>query len=231
MTTLTPKKLVPFVLLGLGACTPLRMAAPSDLGQDVEVLETSGRSSARGSLVDESFKLGPYAVSSVDRDWTTSQSFSSGNLSHENLRAGYTYKFGGGDSPAYEGLCAYRQNKGEADLGSLSITSRHGVLTCRCQAPSGEFINARVQGDGGKAVGNVSFGDETLVITSVHDAQGGARVSDAIGYRIEGDSGLAAAEAVAPGRVWLRRDLRKDERAAFSCLFSGMMLFDPPDNH
>ncbi len=87
------------------------MAAPSDLGSDVEVLETSGRSGMRGSLVDESFGLGPYSVSDVDRDWTTSHRFSSGNFSKESLKDGYTYHFGGGGSAAFEGLCAYRQTR------------------------------------------------------------------------------------------------------------------------
>ncbi len=122
-------------------------------------------------------------------------------------------------------------NKGKADVGALSITSKHGVLTCRCEAKSGEFINARLTGDGGRAIGNVSYGDETLVISSVHDAEGGVSVGTAVGYRIEGEDGLAAAETLAPGRVWLRRGLPSEQRAAFSCLFSGMMLFAPPDDH
>jgi hypothetical protein len=46
-------------------------------------------------MVNESFKLGPYAVKDVDRDWDTSSSFAVGSLSKKNTEGGYEYKLVG----------------------------------------------------------------------------------------------------------------------------------------
>lgn len=71
------------------------MKVPTEIASRSEVLVATDRTSWSGSMVDESFKLGPFAVKDVDRDWDTSSSFEVGSLSKKNTEGGYEYKLVG----------------------------------------------------------------------------------------------------------------------------------------
>src|SRR3954469_8240611 len=121
--------------LGLSAvaCAGPRMVAPEDVAQGSQVLEVTDRSSMSGSLVNESFKLGSFAVTDVDRDWNKKSGFAVAGYSNDTTTTGYSYKLQGG-AAAWEGSCASSANKkglailgGEAAWGSSSIT-------CECKS-------------------------------------------------------------------------------------------------
>lgn len=52
-----------------------------------------------------------------------------------------------------------------------------------------------------------------------------------LGYRMDGDAGLGAAEVAFPGRVWLDKKLADVEKAEVACIFVGLMLYKPKEKN
>jgi len=122
------------VVVGLGAagCAGPRMVPPGDVVKDSQVLEVADRSSMTGSLVNESFKLGSFAVTDVDRDWNKKSGFSVGGYSNDTTTTGYSYKVKGSGG-AWDGSCASSAKKqGVAVLGG-SVDWGKTSITCECK--------------------------------------------------------------------------------------------------
>ncbi|HEU5076256.1 MAG TPA: hypothetical protein VFU02_18815, partial [Polyangiaceae bacterium] len=92
------------VVLALGCAAP-KMAVPAAVAKTSEVFEASDRSSWSGSLANEDFKLGRYAVKAVDRDWNSGSGFSVGPFADKKATAGFSYQLAGG-GPPLKGSCA-----------------------------------------------------------------------------------------------------------------------------
>jgi len=210
-------------------CTPPRMAVPGDLGAQGEVLEARNRSSMSGAFVDESFDLGPYKVSAVNRDWNSSSQSRSGftflDASHAN--GGHSFRLEGGSAPL-AGRCFTEAEQSEAHIGNVSVSSTFHRLECRCEA--GAIASSlRLESADRGLKGQVEIPGGTFPLQSVHDPEGGAHMPDAIGYRVDGPAGPAGAVEVSrPGRVWIRRGTPPEQREALTCLFAGVMLYQPP---
>src|SRR5262245_31464643 len=61
-------------LVLVSACGAAHMALPADVAQASEEVPITDRSSWSGALADESFGLGPYKVTDVDRKWDSTRS-------------------------------------------------------------------------------------------------------------------------------------------------------------
>ena len=96
--------------VGLGGCAGPRMVAPKDVAQGSQTLEVADRSSMSGALVDESFKLGAFAVTDVDRDWNKKNGFAVAGYSNDTTTTGYSYKLKGG-SEAWRGRALRRPTR------------------------------------------------------------------------------------------------------------------------
>src|SRR5690606_5077700 len=128
---------------GAVACGPsARMVAPSDLAGQSQVLEVADRSSATGVLANESFKLGSYEITEVDRDWNSSSSFGAGAYGAGKKTTGYTFQLKAGGT-TWKGTCASLA-KGKS-VGSISFANSTDV-TCECEA-DGEKVQLKIGGE------------------------------------------------------------------------------------
>jgi hypothetical protein len=223
--------------LVLFGCAGPRMVAPHDVAQGSQTLEVSERSAMTGSLVNESFKLGSFAVTDVDRDWNKKSGFSVVGYSNDTTTTGYSYKLKGG-AAAWEGSCASSANKkglailgGEAAWGSSSITcqckSGSSTASVVLKADSPDASSAKKMG------GELNAGGEKKYKVSAVSETDKSNLTDSpAGFRYDSDDGsVGAVEILRPGRVWLNERLPEAERPSVACLSAGLMLYQAPSEH
>ena len=216
-------------LLAAGCSTTARMVVPADVAQGLDVIKVTDRSAWSGALADESFKMGPYKVEDVDRDWDHSSQVSVFNFSSGKTEGGYTFVFetkGG----SFKGQCTTEAKETGFDLfGGISFEDRVAKLGCRCI--EGKEQVARVvlsAGTGSAYGGTVETGGGSYAIEALYEREGTLNTGEPSGYRVDGDGPVGAVEVLKPGRVWLGRSVEQTERAQLSCLFAGLMLYMPP---
>lgn len=210
------------------------MVAPKDVSDGSQVLEVVDRSMASGALVDESFKLGSYAVADVDRDWNSSKSSGFGGFSKETTTTGYTFKLNaGGDS--WAGICGSEAKKsstamlgGEASWGSTT-------LKCECKLGDVTFaseMKAASPSSNKKMEGSLTGANAKYEVSVVNDTDKTNLTGSPAGFRFDtADGPVGAVEVLRPGRVWLNARLPEASRPGVACIAAGMMLYVPPSDH
>lgn len=209
-------------VLALGCAGP-KMAVPPGVAKSSEVLEVTDRSGWSGSLTDESFKLGRYAVKDVDRDWDSSSGFSVGPFADEKATAGFEYRLAGG-GPTLKGSCASETKEKSWDLTTSSeISWAKTTVACSCE--------------GGGDAATLTWSEKTAELTvsgttyelePIYTTESGGSVSDPVGFSARAGGYLGAVEVSRPGRVWLDKGLDAATKAKASCLFAGLILYQPP---
>jgi hypothetical protein len=224
------------VAMGLGAagCAGPRMVAPADVAQGSQVLEVTDRSSMSGSLVNESFKLGSFAVTDVDRDWNKKSSFSVIGYSNATTTTGYSYKVKGSDG-TWDGSCASSANDKGIHLMGGTMDWGSTKITCECKqggTSASVVLNAGSPESNKNAAGALTVGDSKYKVSSVNDTDKSNLGTGAAGFRYDGDDGaLGAVEVLRPGRVWLNQRLPEAQRLPVACVSAGLMLYQPPTEH
>jgi len=201
----------------------------------METFITDGRSAAKGLLVNEDFSIGPYAVRNVRRGAEYGGETTFGAYSKQNSESGYRYQFVKNDTLLFDGRCELLSNSSKIKLRldtSITLTNQH-ILSCWCGAAAEQpALSADIAWSDIDAIGNVSHLQDEYLIHSEFAQNSGHISATQVGYKLEGPNSstvVAAAETVMPGKIWLREGLTEEQKEAFSCLFSGLMLFSPPD--
>lgn len=209
-------------------CSAPQMQVPSELAAHADLLPVTQRGVWTGVLVNESFKLGPYAVTNVDRKWDVTTGFVAGNLSHSNTEGGYAFSFEGAGMNE-TGHCAIgKKDTGVKYRSGVNVEFRFSKLACSCEGTP-ELATVVVESSSNEYTGTLTTSAGTYRVASVHELVGGSRSEDPVGYRIDGARGVGAAEVIHPGRVWLARSLDAKNRGQIACLVAGLMLFVPKD--
>ena len=218
--------------LGLGlatvgsvGCAAARMAPPADVASGSDVLQVQDRSRASGALADESFKLGNYSVTDVDRDWDSSSGSSFGGFGDKTKTTGYAFKLEGGGE-ALSGQCASETKEKSVFSGGGAVSWGSVRITCACSG-AGEGAEIVLS----KAENKLTLDGKKYKVAPVHTTEDGGESSDPSGFRVDGDGPLGAVEVVHPGQVWLEKGLEEPARAKASCLFAGLMLYQPPSDN
>ena len=170
MKSLVSSALSLTMALGAVGCAGPRMVAPADVAQGSEVLEVTDRSSMSGSLVNESFKLGSFAVSDVDRDWNKKSSFSVVGYSNATTTTGYSYKVKGG-AGAWEGSCASSANDKGVHVMGGSVDWGSTKLTCECKQGSTSasvVLNSGSPDNDKNSAGALTVGDAKYNVSPVN---------------------------------------------------------------
>jgi hypothetical protein len=232
-------RIAPLFPLALAACHPAKLAVPSDVAAATEVLEARNRSGASGMFVNEDFEIGEYRVRDVDRSAESRTRWSFGDASQTSGDGGYAYRLEGGDAPL-EGACRYTNEKTSVRDGFLggTVSTATQSFTCACGADarvdlkSGPGAGLSLFGrDESLFVGPLQLGGATYQARSLHGFEGGAKVPEAVGYRVDRDGPFAAVDTLPPGRVFLPRSIAPADRAKLTCLLAGMMLYVAPSEH
>jgi hypothetical protein len=215
----------------LVGCTPATLAVPADVASGTDVLEVTDRSSMSGALADESFKLGSYAVSDVDREWDSSQKKDGPGLDVEEAGGGYQFAFTAGKTKLKGGCSTSKSGKGKDLGGGMEFNMEKRRLNCFCSA--GDLrpqVEVRNENDA-MYVGKLKTSEGEYDIKSLDEVEGGMKpIGGPAGYRVDGGGVVGAVDAMNPGKVWLRKGMSEGERIELSCLFAGLMLYKPPSD-
>ncbi len=213
------------LLVFSSACAGPRMAPPADVSDSSDVLPVTDRSRASGALVNEGFKLGPYAVTDVDRKWDSSSGVSVGPWGKETKTTGFSFTLAAGDAKL-KGKCESELKK-QSILG-LGGSFDWGSTTIACSCEGGADKASLVLS---KDADKLSIGSTDYPIKQIHSVAGGGDQSAPSGFRADGDAPLGAVEVLYPGQIWLKKGLDEATRGNVSCLFTGLMLYKPPSDN
>ena len=217
----------------LGGCsTTSQMVVPTDVSGMSDVIAATDRSIWSGAWADETFTLGPYRVTDVDRDWDSSRSnsvsVSKFGFSWGNTEGGYAYQF---DTPGgrMNGQCLTEAKDTSFSVRSVDFQTRVAKLSCICNESGTEVARVMLQADitAGYS-GTLTANGQQYRIQSINEREGGFSSGDPTGYRVDGDQPTGAVEVLNPGRIWLALDLERSQRARLACTFAGLMLYLPP---
>ena len=208
--------------LALG-CGHVGMAVPPKVAETSEVLEVTDRSSWTGGLTDEGFKLAKYSVKEVDRDWQSNSGFSVGPFADKKATTGYQYQLAGGGS-TLKGQCGSETKENSWDLSSTSEIS-WGDTTVACSCKGGGDAATLTWSEKSS---EMTVAGTTYELEAVRQTDTGGQTPDPVGFTARAGDFLGAVEVTRPGRVWLNKGLDDRTKAKASCLFVGLMLYQPP---
>jgi hypothetical protein len=214
-----------------GGCTVQQMALPADVAQASEALPISDRSGWSGAFVDESFNLGNYRVSDVDRKWDSTRSSHFFNRSASSTSGGYTFKLAG-DGNALDGECATEAREhGASFAGGISFSALVAKLGCNCGDASGNAELELEAGNGAHYEGTLKTSGGEFHVSTIHEREGGTSSVEPTGYRVDGSNGpVGAVDVLNTGRAWLSKTLAGRARAEVACTFAGLLLYKPPSD-
>jgi len=211
---------------GLG-CTPLRMGAPADLAQQSDLIQVTDRSRMSGAFANESFKMGPYEITNVDRKWNSSSSGSILNFSANEAKTGYafTFKTPQGESKVQCGSKAKQKN---TSVLGFDITTSQDDIGCACEGP-GASSKVMLSAENSDAPnGPVTTRGGALSAVAVMQFSNGSRSRTPVGYEFRSQTVVGAVELAHPGQVWMSKALDDQARADVACLAAGLLLYLPP---
>ncbi len=216
-------------LLALGAlwgCTTPRMLVPNDISsmQSEEIVATE-RSKASGLFVNESFKLGPYSVVDVDRDWDSTKSAGISSFSSEKTTSGYSYvlKTESGDA---KGTCLIEgSKKGIALFGGVNMSKEVSKFGCVCEIGGAQTEAVLNSKNDSEYEGTLKTRASEYAIKAIYEADGSLPTGNPSGYRVDGEGPVAATDVLHPGIIWLGKELDSNTRDDLTCIFSGLMLY------
>jgi hypothetical protein len=208
------------------------MTVPPEISKDSEVITATDRGFMSGSLADETFKLGKWAVEDVDRDWDSGSAVTVLAFSSESTEGGYSYKLKSEGVDLQGGCVTEKADKSLALSGGINLSSSFAKLGCTCNGSGGQPTKVVISAStSDRYSGHVQTSAGTYTITAIYEAEGAMSTVDPTGYRVDGDRPRGAVEVLKPGRVWFARDIEEAERTDLACLYVGLMLYMPPDEH
>lgn len=228
------------VIAGAG-CSALRMVPPADVEATSDALEATERSSFTGAWVDESFRVGPYRVAKVDRDWDHASGWSAGlgadeegglGYGKESIRSAFAFEFEEPErTETLPASCKSLDTEKGLSLGKLGkFSSRDFNLRCTCGSGL-SAVTLELGGEPNDPTGRIALRGANFEVTPVHETNASSTF-DPAGFRVDQDGQpVAAVEVLRPGRIWLSKALLQEERRQLGCLLAGVMLYVQPSEH
>ena len=143
----------------------------------------------------------------------------------ETKTTGFSFTLAAGD--------AKLQGKCESELKQRRILAQGGsfdwgstTIACSCQGGP-DKASLVLSKDANK----LTLGSTDYPITQIHGVAGGGEQSAPSGFRADSAAPLGAVELLYPGQVWLKKGLDEATRSNVSCLFAGLMLYKPANDH
>ena len=211
-----------------GACTPPPMAVPQDVERASDEILITDRSRASGMFVDESFTIGPYRITDVNRKWNSSSSSSFLSVSSGESKGGYSY---GLKAPEGEYKAACTSHLDEKSVGVLggAFGSQNYAVLCQCGGPTLATFSMSADSSS-RYKGTVVAGNDSYAIEGIYTYEKGGTSGNPLGYEVRGATPVGAVEVMGKGRVWLSKSLDPIARANVACLFAGLLLYQAPQS-
>jgi hypothetical protein len=210
----------------LAGCATYQMVVPADIASSSELLSVTERSTWSGALVDESFKLGPYAVTDVSRKANTTLT-SHMAVRTDDRSGGFTYSLSG-DGITMNGDCETRALQRTTDFtGPMRDEDSGHHIQCTCRDGSGmaELMLAPLPGH---YEGMLRTASKQYKVSSINQHTGGASTLPT-GFRVDGDAPAAAVDILGTGRAWIGRSVAGRDRVELACVLAGLLLDHKPE--
>jgi hypothetical protein len=181
-------------------------------------------------LIDESFALGSYKVTNVDRDAVSKSSFSIGGYGQSTTSTGYTYEL---NVPStYKAACGSESRQKRAAMGGVtSVDWNNTEITCECSGAQGK-ARLKLTGRETATSGELKIGDTLYHLVPVTETDTTSFASGPAGFRVDTtdreQTAMAAVETLYPGRIWLSKATSPETAEPLSCVLVGLMLYVPP---
>jgi hypothetical protein len=215
-------------LLGVSGCSTPHMVVPREIAGNAEVIEATDRSSWSGALADESFKLGPYAITDVDRDWNSTSAVSLLGFSEKNTEGGYAFKVKRGGTDVAGG-CVTEAIDNSVEFGvGFSAGRNFAKLGCTCGGESSSVKVVIAASTGKSYEGQLTTRKGSYRVEAIYEAEGVMSTGEPMGYRVDGESAIGAVEVLKPGRAYFKKGLDLEEHADLACLYAGLLLYETP---
>lgn len=224
-------KWAPLLAVAFSACG-WTMAQPVDVIQVSEELQVKDRSSFSGALANESFTLGSYKIADVDRKWNSTQSTSFFGMDASRTRGGYAYNLVA-NGTQLKGECATEDRKSGHDVGNgISYEKAFAKIGCRCSDAQGAITLTVGGGDSAVYEGAVTSPDLNYTVQAITKRAKGPSSKEPLGYRIDSDGApIGAVDLKRPGTVWISKAAEGRAREDLACLFAGLLLYLPKQEH
>lgn len=219
------------VLLAVGCGSP-RMLAPGDVVGVSEQLVISDRSSFSGALADESFQMGGFAITEVDRNWNSRSEVGVMGFTEEKTKGGYSFNISG-EGATLPGKCTTGVKERSHDMGGgLEVGDEKQSVGCFCKIENVLAYFSVHASTTDKYQGALGINGTQYRISGVYERESGPDSGDPTGYRVDSSAGpIGAVDVVRPGRVWISRELPAEQRGPLACLFAGLLLYEPPSHN
>ena len=222
------------LLLGLGGAgcnfTP---AIPPDVPRELAPIPVTNRGAFTGSWANESFNLGPYRVTDVDRRTNISTGVQvaghvDSGFRSDNARGGYSYAFLTVNGPI-RGECSTEVGQQRLKLAGYNNDANDGRLGCRCVG-GGLDAEAAIAGPGAAWTGPGNLHGWPTMLRAVDRYTNGSYATLPLAIDVRAPDGhlLAAVELKRPGTVWFSPSLDAQTHAELGCLMAGYLLFETP---
>jgi hypothetical protein len=209
-------------------CASPQMVVPPDVGGATDAVPVAGRSQASGLFVNEDFTIGDFAVANVSRGAKSTSKFGAFGGFKSDSQTGYSFDLKKG-AESLHGECVAEASEGGFSLGGITASNKMAKLGCACgndAAPAANVVlSSSTTSDYG---GTMKAQEATYQVKAINDRQGGLSSGGPAGYRVDGDSVVAAVDVLGPGRVWLAKSLDGTQRQNVTCVLAGLMLYKPP---
>ncbi|NRB39015.1 MAG: hypothetical protein HRU20_11205 [Pseudomonadales bacterium] len=214
-----------------GCITTPTMEVPGDIAASSDEITATERSSWSGSLANETFTLGQYKVTKVNRDWDSNQSntvsIAKLDINSGTIETGYDYTF---ETPSgeYYGRCDVKIESDSLASSGFSIEERSSSFNCACKTGNGTVGKTALKATNkGSFAGSLEADGENYTVKALQQH------GETSGYRIDSinknSTPSGAVEVYKPGRIWLDKDLNEKQKDILACQFVGLMLYLAPE--
>src|SRR5262245_10300626 len=172
-------------------CAGPRMVPPDGLAGDSQVLDVQNRKRASGMLVNESFQLGAYQVTDVNRKSVGTTTLAIGSFSASGTSTGYSYQVSGGEG-TWKGVCAFKRETKGLKLGLGNFSKADFQLVCKCKTGvRGALLELKNQGD--QLQGTLAAGGDTYQVKPVTKTDKKTFAAGPAGYQMDAQDGRRGA--------------------------------------
>ncbi len=227
-----PKKATQLLFLGifsllLAGCELVQMRVPRGLENSEMELEDTA------SLFREKhLKFGPWLMSEVDRDWTSSTSSSWSLIlvskSEISSRQGYRFVLNKSGQPAFAVECLTAHASSEVDIGLFTIEEGSTFLSGRVFRPDGKTVVASLNlpVSGSESPGRIDFGGRSWSVAPEYRTSQGNAYLDHSGFVLRaGSTAIAAVQTVNKARIWLSSSLPEEDKDMAAALLCALALY------
>jgi hypothetical protein len=160
-------------------------------------------------------EIGPFAISSIDRDWNKKTSTGIGPWSKESEKRAYRFDVRGENESVHAECLEVGTSNSVGPWGSSDV-----AFTCDCSGSTSGNAKLAFR----DAQGSFTAGDATLRVEAISASESGATSGKPLGFSFSNEQKHGAVDFGAGGRAFLPSLRSSSERANWVCAYAALLL-------